>query len=118
MRYLNRASRRLSRTLFHAMMRFGPKLEKRQAVLARLVDIGAELFAMAATNARALALVKQHPSSIGPLEAADLFSRQSRRRIESLFDRIFTNDDVATYRFAQDVLKGEHRWSEEGLPSV
>ena len=117
-RYLNRASRRLARTLFHAMMRFGPKLEKRQAVLARLVDIGAELFAMAATNARALALVKQHPSSIGPLEAADLFSRQSRRRIESLFDRIFTNDDVATYRFAQDVLKGEHRWIEEELPRV
>src|SRR5688572_2725440 len=44
-RYLDRTARRLSRTLFHAMVRFGPRLEKRQAVLFRLVDIGAELFA-------------------------------------------------------------------------
>ncbi len=118
MRFVNRASRRLARTIFHAMVRFGPKLEKRQAVLARLVDIGAELFAMAATNARALALVKESPSDTGPLEAADLFSRQSRRRIEDLFGQVFSNDDVATYRLAQGVLQGEHLWLEQGLPQV
>ena len=118
MRFVNRASRRLARTIFHAMTRFGPKLEKRQAVLARIVDIGAELFAMAATNARALALVKENPSETGPIEAADLFSRQSRRRIEALFDQVFTNDDLATYRFAQHVLKGEHLWLEDGLAQI
>ena len=118
MRYVNRASRRLARTLFHAMMRFGPKLEKRQAVLARLVDIGAELFAIAATNARAVALVKDDASNTGPIAAADLFSRQGRRRIEALFGQVFKNDDVATYRLAQDVLQGEHHWIEDGLPVV
>ncbi len=52
------------------------------------------------------------------IEAADVFSRQSRRRIEALFGQIFQNEDVATYRFAQEVLKGEHRLLEAGLPSV
>ena len=119
MRYVNRASRRLARTIFHAMVRFGPKLEKRQAVLARIVDIGAELFTMAATNTRAVGLVAEHPFlDAGPIEAADLFSRQSRRRIEVLFHQVFTNDDVITYQLAQDVLNGEHRWIEEGLPQM
>ncbi len=119
MRYVNRASRRLARTIFHAMVRFGPKLEKRQAVLARIVDIGAELFAMAATNARAVGLVAEHPFlDAGPIEAADLFSRQSRRRLEVRFNQVFTNDDVATYQLAQDVLTGEHRWIEEGRPQM
>lgn len=117
-RYVSRASRRLARALFHAIVRFGPRLEKRQAVLGRAVDIGAELFAMAATCSRAASLLKADPSSRGPIEAADVFCRHSRRRAEALFDRLFDNEDVVTYRFAQRVLQGEHRWLEEGLPAL
>ena len=73
-------------------------------------------FAIAATNARAVALVKDDPSNTGPIAAADLFSLQGRRRIKTLFGQVFKNDDVATYRFAQDVLQGGHRWIEDGLP--
>src|SRR5690348_1635022 len=53
LRFVNRMSRKLARTLFHCMVRFGPKLEKRQAVLGRLVEIGAELLAITAACSRA-----------------------------------------------------------------
>ncbi|UCC82008.1 MAG: acyl-CoA dehydrogenase family protein [Gemmatimonadota bacterium] len=115
-RYVDRGARRLARTLFHAMIRFGPRLEKRQAVLGRLVDIGAELFAMAVASSRAVALAKQGES--GALEVADVFCRHSRRRVESLFRQVFKNDDRATYRLAQRVLEGDHSWLEDGLPAL
>src|SRR6266540_2950650 len=116
LRYVERGARRLARGVFHAMMRFGPKLEYRQAVLFRLVDAGAELFAMTAACARAQWLLKQDPA-VGrrAVELADLFCRQARARIETTFKRLWRNDDVRAYRVAQEVLKGEHRWLERGM---
>jgi len=115
LRFVNRASRHLARTLFHCMIRFGPKLEKRQAVLGRLVEIGAELLAISASCARAHQMVRKDPANRGPIELADLFSQQARRRVEERFDRVFDNDDVPTYRVAQEVLKGRHAWLEDGV---
>ncbi len=124
-RFAARSSRRLARTLFHCMVRFGPKLEKRQAVLGRLVEIGAELLAITAACSRALALAKRGSGAEGqrgsPEEArgaiqlADLFSRHARRRVEEKFAAVFDNDDVRTYEVAQQVLRGEHSWMETGM---
>jgi alkylation response protein AidB-like acyl-CoA dehydrogenase len=115
LRFVDRAGRRLARTLFHCMVRFGPKLEKRQAVLGRLVEIGAELLAITAACSRAQAMVTKDPAQRGPVELADLFSRQARRRVEDRFAAVFDNDDVATYAVAQRVLRNEHTWLEQGL---
>jgi hypothetical protein len=115
-RYVDRTARRLARSLFHAMARLGPALEKRQSVLFRLVDVGAELFAMAATCSRAEMLRRRGgPESEGAVELADLFCRQARRRIEDSFRSLFRNDDVRTYHAAQHVLAGAHEWLEQGL---
>jgi hypothetical protein len=112
-RFIERTSRKLARTTFHAMVRFGPKLEKRQSVLFRLVDVGAELFAMSAACSRAEALRKQgKPEAV---ELADLFCRYARGRVRDVFRTVFANDDVRTYRLAQDVLQGRHAWLEGGL---
>jgi hypothetical protein len=114
-RFVNRSCRRLARTLFHCMVRFGPRLEKRQAVLGRLVEIGAELLAITAACSRALALARKDRSNPGPVHLADLFSQQARRRVEEKFAAVFDNDDVATYQVAQQVLRDEHRWLETGM---
>ena len=116
MRFVNRASRRLARTLFHCMIRFGPKLEKRQAVLGRLVEIGAELLAISAACSRAEAARRQGgPAAQGPVALADLFSRQARRRVNERFSAVWFNDDKRGYTVARDVLDGKHGWLEEGI---
>jgi alkylation response protein AidB-like acyl-CoA dehydrogenase len=114
-RFVDRAGRKLARTLFHCMVRFGPRLEKRQAVLGRLVEIGAELLAITAACSRAHAMVAAEPANRGPVELADLFSRQARRRVEDRFAAVFDNDDLATYAAAQRVIRGEHSWLEQGM---
>jgi hypothetical protein len=115
MRFVERASRKLGRTLFYAMARFGPKLEKRQSVLFRLVDVGAQLFAMSAVCVRAKQLVKENPSDRSPELLADLFCRGARKRIRRLFADVFSNHDVLTYKVAQDVLAGRYAWLEQGI---
>ena len=115
LRYVERASRRLGRTLFYAMTRFGPKLEKRQAVLFRLVDVGAELFAMSAVCVHAQQRLREEPDDPRPVQLADVFCRAARRRVAERFRRVFSNDDGVTYRLAQRVLRGEYTWLEEGI---
>jgi alkylation response protein AidB-like acyl-CoA dehydrogenase len=114
--YVERASRHLARAIFHMMARHGPKLEKRQALLFRAVDIGADLFAMSATIARAQSMRAAHgPHARDAVELADIFSRMMRRRIAQHFRDIRSNDDVRKYRTARRILEGSHRWMEDGL---
>ena len=115
LRFVDRRSRKLARTLFHAMVRFGPRLEKKQAVLFRLVEIGAELLAISAACSMAHMKVKRDPANRGPVQLADLASRLSRRKVNQLFASVFSNDDDRTYRLAQSVLKGEQAWLEDGI---
>jgi alkylation response protein AidB-like acyl-CoA dehydrogenase len=118
-RWAERTTRRLSRALFHMMARNGPKLEKRQALLFRAVDIGADLFAMSAVLSRAQAM-RQRGGAEGPkaVEIADVFCRMTRRRIAALFAGIRSNDDVRKYKIARRLLDGDHRWLEAGLAPV
>ena len=115
LRYANRASGRLARSIFYAMIRFGPGLERKQAVLGRIVEIGAELFVMVATTVKAKALVDENPGDRSPYQLADVFCRHARQRIRDRFRRLFANNDVATYQAAQDAMKGTFEWLEEGL---
>ncbi len=113
MRYAERHARKLGRAIFHAMVRFGPKLERRQLVLFRAVDIGAELFAMTASCVKATMLRKQGNEQAVAL--ADLFCRAARQRVDALFENFYGAFDGEMYRVAQSVLRGEHAWLEEGI---
>jgi len=95
------------------MVRFGPKLERRQLVLFRAVDIGAELFAMTAACVRANMLRKQGAHEAEAL--ADLFCRAAEQRVGRLFENFYGQYDAEMYRVAQQVMRGEHAWLETGI---
>ena len=112
-RYVERSSRRLARHTFLGMARWQAKLEHRQVFLGRIVDIGAELFAMAATCSHAKHLEGEGRREAG--ELAEVFCRQARMRIEQLFTDLWRNTDNADTRLAGKVLDGRHTWLEEGV---
>jgi alkylation response protein AidB-like acyl-CoA dehydrogenase len=115
LRFVERASRRLARSTFYAMSRWQGRMELKQNFLARIVDIGAELFAMSAACVRAghLAATAEHgPAARG---LADAFCRQSRLRVEELFTRLWSNTDDTDRKLARAVREGKAGWLEEGI---
>jgi alkylation response protein AidB-like acyl-CoA dehydrogenase len=116
LRYVSRASHRLARTLFHSMARYGPSLEKRQLLLARIVDIGTELFAITATALYADALLKRGDNRDDIESLVRTFTTQSRARIDAAFRGASHNHDRAHYRFAQTLLdESRHAALRDGI---
>src|SRR5580704_15314899 len=108
LRFAADSSRRLAREIFHAMARYGPKLERQQILLGRFVDIGAEIFAIGSSCARAQsALARSKKADPDRPALADYFSRPARLRIEGLFYSARHNVDRRGYRLAQRVLSGD-----------
>lgn len=119
LRYASRASARLARNVFHGMARFGPGLERRQGFLFRAVDIGLEIFALAATVRRADKLRQQGVEHADQAVAlADYFARQSRRQIDALFRGLWRNDDAQATRVGLAMLEGKHQWVERSIPEL
>ncbi len=108
-RWAEQTTHHLARALFHTMARFGPKLEREQVLLGRFVDIGTELFAIAAACARAQSLSEPNACAI-----ADYFCRTARIRIESKFEGLHHNTDRAGYKLSQEVLSCAYDWLEQG----
>jgi hypothetical protein len=114
-RYAARASRRLARSIFHGMLRFGPKLERKQAFLFRAVDVALELFALSAALLRANGERGHNPSS---LALAESFAHAARRRIDDRLRDMWSNDDVEQDRLASELLDGRFTWLELGTMGV
>ena len=116
LRYASRASARLARNTFHGMARFGPGLERRQGFLFRIIDIGLEIFALAATVRNVHKLQQDgNEDAAQAVDLADFFARQSRRRIDELFYQLWHNDDAQATKVGLDLLAGKYTWLERGI---
>ncbi|MFJ2956663.1 acyl-CoA dehydrogenase family protein [Streptomyces sp. NPDC087270] len=115
LRYIERTSRKLARSTFYAMSRWQGRMELKQNFLARIVDIGAELFAMSAVCVRAEYLAAEGEHGPAARGLADAFCRQSRVRVEELFALLWANTDGPDRHLAKAVLDGKVEWLEEGI---
>jgi alkylation response protein AidB-like acyl-CoA dehydrogenase len=115
LRYVERSARKLARSTFYAMSRWQGRMELKQNFLARIVDIGAELFAMSAACVRAQHLAAAGDGGRQAARLADVFCRQARVRADELFARLWTNTDDADRALARSVLAGEAGWLEAGI---
>jgi alkylation response protein AidB-like acyl-CoA dehydrogenase len=115
LRYVERNARKLARSTFYAMSRWQGRMELKQNFLARIVDIGAELFAMSAACVRAQHLATSSDHGPQARRLADTFCRQARIRVEELFARLWTNTDGPDRALTRSVLDGEVDWLEAGI---
>jgi alkylation response protein AidB-like acyl-CoA dehydrogenase len=116
LRFAERNCRKLARSTFYGMSRWQGKLEKKQSFLGRIVDIGAELYAISCAVVYANTLGQEDPSNATEyIELADLFCNQARRRVDVLLHELWFNDDDANYSAAMKVLDGRYTAFERDL---
>jgi hypothetical protein len=118
LRYVERASRKLARATFYGMARWQGRLERKQGFLGRIVDIGAELYAMSAVCVRARLDAGTGDGGRGDgtaSELAGLFCAQARLRVDDLFARLWSNTDSPDSALARRVLAGRYTWLEDGV---
>ncbi|MEW2571148.1 acyl-CoA dehydrogenase family protein [Streptomyces sp. NPDC047070] len=115
LRYVERSARKLARSTFYAMSRWQGRMETKQGFLARIVDIGAELFAMSAVCVRAELLRTTEAHGREAYQLADAFCGQSRIRVEELFGRLWSNTDDVDRKVVKGVLGGAYTWLENGI---
>ena len=116
MRYVDDSSRKLARSILEGVGRWEAKLQQKQSFLARIVDIGTELFAIAAAVCYADTIGSEHPErKTEAVKLAELFCEQAKGRAETLFSALWSNRDDANYAAAQEVLAGRYVWLEDGI---
>lgn len=109
--WIDSQTRRLARTLFHQMILKGPKLEMRQGILGRLVDIGAELAVMALVASRHQR--ERDCGERGNKEVVEYFLTQRRIVVNFLFDAVSNNADKEAVAAANALM-----FMAEELPKV
>ena len=113
--YAARTSKKLARGLFHAMARFGPKLDREQLLLSRFVGIATELFAISATCSYAQYKIDRGESADEILSVANYFCNSASSRIDHYFAGTSRNADKRGYQLTQELLAGKHANLRDGI---
>ncbi|MDQ6764749.1 MAG: acyl-CoA dehydrogenase family protein [Verrucomicrobiota bacterium] len=115
MQYGAATAKKLARGLFHAMMRFGPKLDSQQLLLSRFVGVATELFAMSATCSYAQYLINNGKPADEILSLANYFCESAKSRIDHHFAGTSKNTDQRGYALTQEMMSGKHDLLRSGI---
>jgi alkylation response protein AidB-like acyl-CoA dehydrogenase len=110
---VQQAAKKLARETFHEIAKYQQKLESKQSILNRIVDIGTELFAVSAVCSYAAMLVRDgQPNAV---DLADSFCNDARKRINALFNESTNNSDPQQLKMAKKILAKEYEWMENQI---
>ncbi|MEM6929025.1 MAG: acyl-CoA dehydrogenase family protein, partial [Myxococcota bacterium] len=120
LRYAERASRRLARNVFHAMVRFQAGLERKQALLFRTVDIAMEIAVLCAAIVRVQKLRDQGDARAAEAaQLAEVFALDARRLIDQRFRELWANDDDAKRNLGHLLVDGElTAFEDDGIDAI
>jgi alkylation response protein AidB-like acyl-CoA dehydrogenase len=111
LRKIDSNSKKLARTLFTQMLLRGPKLEMKQLILARLVDIGTELSVCGLVASRIETELRAGSSR--NMLAADYWINSRLKHVDRLFEDVWSNTDVDATALAREQMSRA-----ESLPAV
>lgn len=112
--FIEKYTHKLAGSIFRAMAMYRQGLERKQMILKRLIDIGTDLFAMAATCSYAI-MLKEKQKNDSSIELADYFCRMAERRIEHSFYSLSNNEDKQANEIAKKTLENQFTWLEKGI---
>jgi alkylation response protein AidB-like acyl-CoA dehydrogenase len=116
LRWVDRQSKRLARTLFHQMMKYRAAMEYKQLLLGRIVDIGIELAVMGLVASRIQGEISEGREQNLPRALYWLKSR--RLHVNQLFHSIHHNDDKLCKDLATGILKDSPGLSVPARPDL
>jgi alkylation response protein AidB-like acyl-CoA dehydrogenase len=108
--YIARTSKKLARTMFFTMAKYGPKLEREQIIMSNFVDIGTDLFAMAAALSYADAHLAYCADKDSMQDLVDLFCSDARKRIADNFQAVKDNHNQKYNTIAKHAMAGKYDW--------
>jgi alkylation response protein AidB-like acyl-CoA dehydrogenase len=114
LKYAERASRRLARVIFYAMVRHREALRDDQGRQNRIEAVGEDLLAIAATALHAESQERAGGDATGWVLAEECF-RQARLRIDQAIHGLIRNDDQDATRLGGRVLSGGFPWLSDGI---
>lgn len=115
MRFIEKSSHKLARKMFISMAIHQQKLERKQMLLGRLMEIGTDLVMMSATCSYAQSLYKANSGDKTPINLAKYFCTLAKRRIRNNFKALHDNDDKVGNDIAKLVFDDQMKWLEEGI---
>ena len=118
LKFASSTTKLLARKLFLKMVIYQQRLESKQNILARFVDIGTDLFVISAVCSYAASFnTAQDDAGLAAsaVELADLFCRQARARIAGNFKDIGHNQDKLIKVIAKKLMNGGYLWLENEI---
>ncbi len=112
MTFVQEASKKLARETFHEIVQYQQKLESKQSILNRMVDIGTELFVISAVCSYATMLAQEGKDAV---DLADSFCCDARKRVNDSFAAGSGNNDRQNLKIAKKILAKEFEWMENQI---